>query len=86
LTMLLKRHLWAAVTIAAMIGKGGLRDETYRIAFLSVLSILTLNCSAMAQSIDEEWGKVKVPSMPALENVRIEPAAYEPAMLGVRIC
>jgi nicotinamidase-related amidase len=28
---------------------------------------------ATAQSIDEEWGKVKVSPMPALENVRIDP-------------
>ena len=30
---------------------------------------------ATAQSIDEEWGKVKVSPMPALENVRLDPVS-----------
>lgn len=42
---------------------------------LSVFLISTPNFMATAQSIDEEWGQVAVPPMPALEKVRIDPAS-----------
>ena len=49
--------------------------------FIVVFLTLMPNCMATAQSIDEEWGKVKVPPMPVLENVRIDPASTALLML-----